>query len=255
MAKFCGKCGAQLNDNATFCTNCGSPVQQAGQPQAQQNAAPAFNSDAMKNAAANAQAKISDGFNTAKDTVSTAVKTGDKKTLFIVGGIGVAILVVIIILLCLLFGGGSYKTPLDNFVKACEDGDGDALKDLLPGDFIDIIEDSKLLKKQFDFDDMAEDVKDDLEDEYGKKIKVSYKINDKEKLDEDELEDIEDTYNNYFAGLLDDDEEYKVKEGYDLDITFKIKGNEDDDEEDVDITVVKVNGDWVMSMDSFNKLS
>jgi len=38
---FCGKCGSQLHDNATFCANCGSPTGvAAGTPQAAAAAAP-----------------------------------------------------------------------------------------------------------------------------------------------------------------------------------------------------------------------
>ena len=35
---FCGKCGSQLHDNATFCANCGSPTSAAPTPPAQQGA-------------------------------------------------------------------------------------------------------------------------------------------------------------------------------------------------------------------------
>lgn len=41
MAKFCGHCGAQLNDNATFCTQCGATI--APQQPAQQTASPMAN--------------------------------------------------------------------------------------------------------------------------------------------------------------------------------------------------------------------
>ena len=50
---FCNKCGAQLNDNAVFCTKCGNRVQAAGapaQPAQPQQAAP-VNPLAAKSAA------------------------------------------------------------------------------------------------------------------------------------------------------------------------------------------------------------
>ena len=53
MAKFCGQCGAQLNDNATFCTQCGATV--APQQPAQQTASPMANlQQAAKNIDMNA---------------------------------------------------------------------------------------------------------------------------------------------------------------------------------------------------------
>ena len=33
---FCGKCGSQLHDNATFCANCGTPTSAAATPPPQQ---------------------------------------------------------------------------------------------------------------------------------------------------------------------------------------------------------------------------
>ena len=53
MAKFCGQCGAQLNDNATFCTQCGATI--ATQQPAQQTASPMANlQQAAKNIDMNA---------------------------------------------------------------------------------------------------------------------------------------------------------------------------------------------------------
>ena len=53
MAKFCGQCGAQLNDNATFCTQCGATI--APQQPAQQTASPMANlQQAAKNIDMNA---------------------------------------------------------------------------------------------------------------------------------------------------------------------------------------------------------
>ena len=188
MSKFCGKCGAQLNDDATFCTNCGANLEQ---PNQQVNSNQQFNADAVKNAAAAAQAKVSQGYDAAKNTVTTAVKTGDKKTLAIVGGIGVVIIVLIVLLLTLIFGGG-YKTPLNKIAKAMEDGNGKAYRQATMS--------SKYYKAmKEDDDDFDDDLNDDakymqksLKYKYGSNLKVKFKVTDKEKLDEDDLEDYQD---------------------------------------------------------------
>lgn len=39
---YCRQCGTQLNDNSTFCTSCGAPVQQPPYTQAAYNPAPAY---------------------------------------------------------------------------------------------------------------------------------------------------------------------------------------------------------------------
>ena len=46
-------------------------------------------------------------------------------------------------------------------------------------------------------EDDLKDVLEELEDKYGKNIKLKYKVNDKEKIDKDDLEDLEDNIENY----------------------------------------------------------
>lgn len=241
MSKFCGKCGAQLNDDATFCTNCGANLEQ---PNQQVNSNQQFNADAVKNAAVAAQAKVSQGYDAAKNTVTTAVKTGDKKTLAIVGGIGVVIIVLIVLLLTLIFGGG-YKTPLNKIAKAMEDGNGKAYRQATMS--------SKYYKAmKEDDDDFDDDLNDDakymqksLKYKYGSNLKVKFKVTDKEKLDEDDLEDYQDKLERR-ADRNDIDYEPKVTDGYELDVDVTIKGKKDKDENSSTVNVYKVDGDWIV---------
>ena len=82
-----------------------------------------------------------------------------------------------------------------------------------------------------------------LEDEYGDDIKVSYKIKDKEKIDKDDLEDLEDDIKDTY------DEKVKVSKGYELKIEMKIKGDDDKEKDTTKIKVYKIDGDWCL-MDS-----
>ena len=46
----------------------------------------------------------------------------------------------------------------------------------------------------------------------------------------------------------------KVTAGYDLEVNIRIKGSDDEDDNDIDMTVVKVDGKWV-SLSSVNSYS
>lgn len=120
---------------------------------------------------------------------------------------------------------------------------------------------------------------DELSEEYGN-WKVSYKINDKTKVKSAEIktykEDLEETAQGIaslialyeaFGGdaedtgmskkqfkqmkkILNSMADYydglKIKEAYDLECTFSVKGKDIEDETDVTITVGKVGKDWIM---------
>ena len=49
-------------------------------------------------------------------------------------------------------------------------------------------------------------------------------------------------------------EKAKVTAGYDLEVNIRIKGSDDEDDNDIDMTVVKVDGKWV-SLSSVNSYS
>lgn len=250
MSKFCGQCGAQLNDDATFCTNCGANL---GQPAQQTNANQSVNTDAIKNAAATAQAKVSQGYDAAKNTVTTAVKKGDKKTLAVVGGIVVLAVVLVIILLCLIFGGG-YKTPLKKMVKAYTDGDGKAYRQMTVSDKMykamaeedDDVDD--------DYDKYGEEAQESLENKYGDNVKVSYSVKSKTALKKTLLESKQ-TQLELKADRKDLDYEPKVTKGYKLKVEIKIKGSDDDDKSTSTLYVYKVDGDWIMEDPALSLMS
>ena len=77
-----------------------------------------------------------------------------------------------------------------------------------------------------------------LEEEYGDDIKISYKIKDKDKIDKDDLEELEDSIKDKY------DEKVRVSKGYELKVKMKIKGDDDKDEDTTTIKVYKIEGDW-----------
>ena len=123
MAKFCGQCGAQLNDNATFCTQCGATI--APQQPAQQTASPMAN---LQQAAKNID------MNAIKDAVSVEniknLKNKPNKLTIAVLAVLLVLVILVVVILCMIFGGGSWKTPINNVMDVLNDGDGRLLKSL-----------------------------------------------------------------------------------------------------------------------------
>ena len=94
---------------------------------------------------------------------------------------------------------------------------------------------------------VLEDLRDELEDEYGENIKISYKIRSKKELKKSDLNDMED----YVEAVFD--EEVKIKKGYELKLKMKIKGKDDKDEEKGEISVYKIDGKWyILGMDDLD---
>ncbi len=180
---FCSKCGAKLEDGTKFCGTCGA-VQDG------QEAAPAQEAPAAATPVAEKK----------------PVKVDNKMVgLIAMGVIAIAAIVLICVIGSALFGGG-YKKPLKTLKKAInsQSTDVDDILDVLPKFVGNAYDDALALVKDIDKDmvkeleegiaDGLEEMYDGLEDTYGKKVKVSYEIKDKEKLDKDDCEDIADAY-------------------------------------------------------------
>ena len=217
---FCPKCGKPFEENASNCAYCGA-----------------------KNPAAPAAAN-----NTVNEIVNKA-KSLNKKNIAILAGAVVAV-VLVIILISSLFGGG-YKKAIDNFLDFSVKGDVDVLEKLAPEDFWEELEDEYDVKVK-DIEDTIEDMLEaqieKLEDDYGKNVKVKYKVIEKEKMDEDDLDDIKDDLKDSY-GIA----KKSVKKGLEVEIEATIKGKEDEDTNEIELRLVKIDGDWYY-IDIFSQL-
>lgn len=203
MSKFCENCGAEMNDNDTVCQYC-TPT-------------------AEETPINNVESTVENS-----NTTNTAnTKSGNGKNIAIVGGIVAAIIVIAIIIFS-IFGNG-YKKPIDNYFKGMEKGNAETYLKAFP-EFMD-------MDKNID-EDYMEEMLDNLEDEYGEKIKVSYKITKKEKIKKDDLENV--------AKYIDEkyDEDVKVSAGYEVKVKATIKGKDDEDTDSQKMYVYKIDGKW-----------
>lgn len=194
---FCQKCGAKLEDGTKFCEICGAEQE-------------------VSEAAAPAQA--------APAAEKKPAKLDNKMVGLIAMGV---IAVVAIVLICVigsaLFGGG-YKKPLKTIKKAfnAQSTDVEDYIDALPkfvgaayDDGMDLVKsiDKKSEKEIKSFiEDALKDFYGDTKDSLGKNVKLSYEITDKEKLDKDDREEIEEAY----ASIID-----IIEKEIDVDITDK----------------------------------
>ena len=165
-------------------------------------------------------------------------------------------------------------TNLENYINAaCPPFIGNAYKECL-----DIFSDRDEVKDELDnIEDQFDIVFEEWEDEYGDHLKFKYKIEDKEELSKKELseirsflKDVRDLLDqqagkdSYLYQMLEDEltsknmkkyeqmvsdlvknlREIKITKGYAVEITASIKGSYDEDEEDLEFCLVKINGKW-----------
>ena len=203
MSKFCENCGAEIDDNQVVCPNCG-------------NGAEEIKAEEVKTEATQ----------TTTSTSSTA-KSNNVKTYAIIGGIAAAVVVLIAIIISIVSGG--WKKPIDNYFKGMEKGNLKTYQKAFPDFYND--------KVDLDDDDMDK-MHDSLEDEYGEKIKITYKITKKENIKKDDLKKVEE----YISKVYDED--VKVSAGKEVKVKATIKGKDDEDTDTQKMYVYKINGKW-----------
>lgn len=264
---FCSNCGAKLEDGAGFCPACGA--KQAAEAKAVQPA------ETPKAATGN---------------VTKAKKDNNS----LIGIIAVAVVALLVIFLGVKLFGSNYKTPLKKAAKSFNRQTTDVMDYMgaLPKFVKSAYKDGMSLIGDLDKDvrkeaeshikDTLKDFYDSAEDEYGRNVKLSFKVTEKEKLDKDELEELQNGYSgivdaleSYGVDLTDKDtytelledsdfsksdikkvanfgkslakelKNVKITKGYRLTVDLTLKGKDDEDTlEDVELYVVKMNGKW-----------
>lgn len=220
MSKFCTNCGAEMDDLAAVCGNCGTALAEASAP-AEIPTAPV-----KANPLKDAMNKVS------------------RKTLAIAGAVVAAIVVIVII--ASAFSGGP-DDAVKKYYKAMAEGDGKKLAECIfdygSKDYAD--------KQVSNYKDIAKEAAEEFEDEYGDKAKLKIKVLDTYTYDKDDDE---------FDSVADDliDGKDYLKEEYD-DIDFsrddvkkvarvcyraEITGDDGTEVSYRSVLVVKIGSDW-----------
>lgn len=178
--------------------------------------------------------------------VSRGVSNKNKK----IGSIAIiAAAVIVLIGAGSVANAGAYKKPIKNYYAAIEKQDGKKYKKAVGKTLVSVMEDlyegTGNGKEHADelFDQLIESQYDNLVDEYGKKLKISYKLGDKEKLDKDELKEMKKTFKDTF------DKKVKISKGYEIEAEVTYKGKDDKETKDVNLSVIKLDGEWIMVTD------
>ena len=90
-------------------------------------------------------------------------------------------------------------------------------------------------------DEKLETMMKAFEKKCGDKIKISYKVLDKTKIEKDELDDVKDDIKDDY-----EDEKVKVSEGYNVCVKITVKGSDDKKTSYSTFSIYKINGKWCM---------
>lgn len=226
----CQKCGAEMENGAAFCPNCGTAVSGSAPAEPQPNPSAA-------GAAAGADAGTTAGsvppvMPTVNPSAVSSQNPQKQKQLIIAAGCVVVAVVLLIILIAST--RTSAKDAVKDYYKAIEKQSASKMLKCIPKDYLkELMDEYDMSKKE-----VKEAVADVLEEEDEDfDIKLTFK--DKEKLDEDddEIEELNDYY-------FDDGDFKEVKKGVKFEVKVKVTEDGDSDSETDDHIAYKYGGSW-----------
>ena len=226
MSKFCQNCGKEMNDADLVCSACGTA-----------DAAPAASAN---NPVAGAVGKVNDYVSKAK---------ANPRLLAIIGG-GVVLLLIVGILLSVLLGGSPRMSVINRMIDVQFNGKLEQIKDMAPKAYWDWYEDENDMSideyiEELEDNEYLDQVKESLEDMYGDNIRISAKLVKEKQLSEKKLNDIRD-------GLKDnyDIAKKSVTEAWEIEVEMSIRGSEDEETDEVEYIVAKIDGGWYQVTES-----
>lgn len=227
-----------------------------------------------------------DNFESNNNVEQTPVNNNKKALIYAGAAAGALVVLILLIVLLSSVFGGSYKKPIKKSIalinkkvendleysKWCQS----ALDQELMEVRADIIKSYKE-----DAEETYEDAIDELKDQFGNNFKIKYKIKDADKMDKDDLEEMQDDLEEYIEYLEDSEdtvmdriddlcdeedissskqkklekayENYfkkigksKITAAYEVELECTIKGSEDEEDFDLEVIIVKLNGDWIL---------
>ena len=211
---FCSKCGLQLEDDIAFCPNCGQVA------------------TTVTTTATGVKASTS-AFYGKTSQISKSIDLKNPKVL----GIAIAAVVVVVLLFSTLFGGQSYKSAVNNFMDGVFEADAKQLLSAFPDEVIDEMCDEEDMSKSELIDYMDDELDDliDMLDTYYDGWSVDYKIISTEKYDSDDLEWIEEEY---------DEVGIKIKEAKMVTVEMTVEADDMSESEEMEIGVIKIGNSW-----------
>lgn len=222
MAKFCGNCGAQSEDNAKMCGNCGAPFAES------------------QNGVGNILSKIP-GVN------DINIKPEQKDLIMKIAKIAVPVIAAVAVVLIVVFAAIVPNTgaqgAMKKYFKALANSDSATIVELMPARDTSeaILGDDDLAEY---LDEYFEYSQENLDKKYGE---YKYKVKDvnAKKLDKDDIEDYEEAYDE----IVDYNEEFeapKITGGYKIKCELELKGDKKDKDGKCTVIMLKEDGKWVV---------
>lgn len=257
---FCGKCGVQNQDGAAFCKACGAPLnaQQtpAAQPpvsqQTQQVYVPQQNNGTMP--------QQTPSFQPAYGGAQVAAPAADHGKFRKIGiGVvaGVVVVAVVLVLVFMLGNGGGYKAPINKFFHGIQHGDvGEMIDSFATDKMMKVIKKEtgmsrRELESQFE-SQMLSGLGSILGDsglsgkgKWDLSDYLKYKIGDAEDLDKDELEYVQDEYEDF---------DEKVTAAKKVEVTASITIMGITQEQEMELQVVQIGGKWYVNPEAISGL-
>lgn len=122
-----------------------------------------------------------------------------------------------------------YKKPIENYFAGIEKANINTYSEAFP-EFMGV-------DKTMSEESLKQDLKE-LENEYGKNIKIKYKVKSKEKIDKDSLEILEKVVKSRY------NKKVKVRNGYTLEVETTLKGDKGSNTDTTKMYVYKIDGKW-----------
>lgn len=205
MAKFCGNCGARMDDAAKICGNCGT------------------------------------AFETVSVSVISSEQNFPKSNLAVKKYLKIAFSVVVLVVIAVVgfniasaFTG--YKGAIRKTVNAFEDYDMETLISMA-SELNYYANDEETIENHFN--EKVEERLDYYEDKVGANLKISYEIASETDYSERKIENFLENYNNE---NLDWSEVKQIKK---VSLNLTVKGSDEEINSDVDsLYLIKENGNW-----------
>jgi DNA-directed RNA polymerase subunit M/transcription elongation factor TFIIS len=208
MSKFCENCGAEMEDNETVCKYCGPKE------------------DKKEEVKEEVKKETAEVKNESTEAVKESKPMDVKKIGIIAGAVALAVLVLTLIINIV---SGGWKTPIDNYFKGMQKADAKMYLKAFP----EFLDKDDTIDKEY-----MKDMLENLEDEYGKNIKIKYEVTKKEKIKKDDLSKVQEYIEKKY------DEKVKVSAGYEVKVKATIKGKDDEDTDTQKMYVYKIDGKW-----------
>lgn len=215
---YCTNCGTKNDDNARFCVECGEKLE---------NYIPGKSIIPA-------------------ERIVSAEKGGIRKNIFPIVVL-VILAVAVIAFPKLIISGHVEEKIIKEFIEAEMTGDAEKITDIVPEEILEAAKtQGGMSREEFteELQEQLDSVYDNLESTYGTDWKYSCKITSIDKVTQEELEELENTYSEEFETELD------IAAAKTAKVEIAVKGDKIDNSVSLDVGLIKVKNKWYIDFAS-----